>query len=64
MFWTAETGGWLVKVGHSDWPDDSNSPTTSTAHVRISVAELEHTVETPVAERPAKSRLRRALGRG
>ncbi|MCX4808863.1 hypothetical protein OG594_46250 [Streptomyces sp. NBC_01214] len=61
VFRTAETG-WLVEVGRSYWPNDMKSPSTLKTHVRITVGELEHESETPVAQPPAKGRLRRALG--
>ncbi|WP_157901055.1 hypothetical protein [Streptomyces davaonensis] len=51
-----------MEVGRSYWSNDTKSSITSKTHVRITVGELEHERETPVAQPPAKGRLRRALG--
>ncbi|MFJ4329138.1 hypothetical protein ACIP3A_39345 [Streptomyces tricolor] len=61
IFRIAETG-WLVEVGRSYWSSDTKSSITTKSHVRITVGELEHERETPVAQPPAKGRLRRVLG--
>ncbi|MER5577903.1 hypothetical protein [Streptomyces massasporeus] len=63
IFRTADEG-WLVEVGRSYWSNDTKSSITSKTHVRITVGELELERETPVAQPPAKGRLRRALGGG
>ncbi|MFE3633792.1 hypothetical protein [Streptomyces sp. NPDC059168] len=63
VFRTAETC-WIVRVRQPYWSNDSKSFQTLETHVRITVGELEHESETPVAQPPAKGRLRRALGGG
>jgi hypothetical protein len=53
VFRTAETG-WLVELALKDWPDSYSFPTTWTALIRISIAELEYEHKTPAPERPVK----------
>ena len=63
-FRTSETS-WLVELSREFWFEDRDEPRTATKHVRISVAQLVGSRETPPAEPPAgkKGILRRALGR-
>ncbi|WP_405932006.1 hypothetical protein [Streptomyces sp. NBC_00827] len=65
VFRISETS-WLVEVTHSWWNDEAKTPSTSSSHVRVSVAELVYFEETPPVEPPpAKgSRLGRVLKRG
>ncbi|WP_371659906.1 hypothetical protein [Streptomyces sp. NBC_00280] len=64
MFRASETS-WLLEFSREFWNEYRNRPMTSTSHVRISVAQLVASKETPPAEPPAakKGILRRTLGR-
>ncbi|MGN5392573.1 hypothetical protein [Streptomyces sp. JL7001] len=53
---------WIVELRESYWSDVLKDAVPSKTHLRISVGELEHEHDTPAAVRPAKGRLRRALG--
>ncbi|WP_432120429.1 hypothetical protein [Streptomyces sp. S1] len=63
VFRVSETN-WLVEIVRSHWDESTGLPATTTTHVRVSAAVLEHAHEPPPAEPPPRGRLRRALGRG
>ncbi|WP_432059218.1 hypothetical protein [Streptomyces sp. S1] len=63
VFRVSETN-WLVEIVRSHWDESTERSATTTTHVRVSAAVLEHTHEPPPVEPPPRGRLRRALGRG
>ncbi|MFJ7126823.1 hypothetical protein [Streptomyces sp. NPDC098101] len=63
VFRVSETSR-LVEITRSRWDESTGRPATTTTHVRVSAAVLEHAHEPPPAEPPPRGRLRRALGRG
>lgn len=55
---------WLVEFTRRTWPDSYAFPTTHTALIRVSIAELEYEQEALEPERPAKKGKFGRLGKG